>query len=42
VKEPVWINERDAIALHDRLLALHGGLTGCGKSAKFGKEKLAA
>ena len=26
--EPVWIEERDALALHDRLLALHGGATG--------------
>lgn len=26
--EPVWIDERDAIALHDRLLALHGGAEG--------------
>ena len=25
MKEPVWIDERDALALHDRLLALHGG-----------------
>jgi death-on-curing protein len=28
VKEPVWIDERDALALHDRLLALHGGGVG--------------
>jgi len=28
VKEPVWIDERDALALHDRLLALHGGAVG--------------
>jgi death-on-curing protein len=28
VKEPVWIEERDALALHDRLLALHGGAAG--------------
>ena len=27
-KDPVWIDERDALALHDRLLALHGGATG--------------
>jgi death-on-curing protein len=27
-KEPLWIEERDAIAIHDRLLALHGGATG--------------
>lgn len=26
--EPVWIDERDALALHDRLLALHGGAEG--------------
>jgi death-on-curing protein len=28
VKEPVWIDGRDALALHDRLLALHGGAAG--------------
>jgi death-on-curing protein len=28
VKEPIWIDERDALALHDRLLALHGGAQG--------------
>ncbi len=28
MKEPVWIEERDALALHDRLLALHGGAAG--------------
>jgi death on curing protein len=28
VKEPTWIDERDALALHDRLLALDGGATG--------------
>jgi death-on-curing protein len=28
VNEPVWIDERDASALHDRLLALHGGAAG--------------
>lgn len=27
-KEPKWIEERDALAIHDRLLALHGGATG--------------
>lgn len=26
--EPIWINERDALALHDRLLALDGGAAG--------------
>jgi len=24
--EPVWIDESDALAIHDRLIALHGGL----------------
>jgi death-on-curing protein len=28
VKDPVWIDQRDAFALHERLLALHGGRTG--------------
>ena len=28
MKEPVCIDERDALALHDRLLALHGGAVG--------------
>ena len=28
MKEPVWIDERDAVALHDRLLALEGGAAG--------------
>jgi death-on-curing protein len=28
VKEPVWIDERDVHALHDRLLARHGGAVG--------------
>ena len=27
-KEPLWIEERDAIAMHDRLLALHSGAVG--------------
>ncbi len=27
-KEPLWIEERDALAIHDRLLALHGGGVG--------------
>lgn len=26
--EPIWIDERDALTLHDRLLALHGGAAG--------------
>ena len=25
---PIWIDERDALTLHDRLLALHGGKAG--------------
>ena len=28
MKEPVWIDERDARAVHDRLLALYGGAAG--------------
>jgi death-on-curing protein len=28
VKQPVWIDERDVLALHDRLIALHGGAAG--------------
>jgi death-on-curing protein len=28
MKKPVWIDERDALALHSRLLALHGGAGG--------------
>lgn len=28
MKEPVWIDERDTLALHDRLLALYGGAVG--------------
>jgi death on curing protein len=27
-KEPLWIEERDALAIHDRLMALYGGATG--------------
>jgi death on curing protein len=27
-KEPLWIEERDVLAIHDRLLALHGGAAG--------------
>jgi death-on-curing protein len=27
-KSPTWVDERDALALHDRLLALHGGAEG--------------
>jgi death on curing protein len=28
MRKPLWIDERDALVLHDRLLALHGGPTG--------------
>ena len=28
MNEPIWIDERDALALHDRLLALDGGASG--------------
>ena len=28
MRKPVWIDERDALALHDSLLALHGGAAG--------------
>ncbi len=28
MRGPVWIEERDALVLHDRLLALHGGASG--------------
>lgn len=28
MKEPLWIDERDALALHDRLIALDGGAPG--------------
>lgn len=27
-KRPLWIEERDVLAIHDRLLALHGGAQG--------------
>ncbi len=28
MRKPAWIDERDALAIHDRLLALHGGAPG--------------
>jgi death on curing protein len=28
MKDLVWLDERDALTLHDRLLALHGGAVG--------------
>ena len=27
-KPPIWVDERDVLAVHDRLLALHGGRSG--------------
>jgi len=27
-KEPLWIEERDVLAIHDRLVAMHGGAPG--------------
>jgi death-on-curing protein len=27
-REPLWIEERDVLAIHDRLLAVHGGAPG--------------
>jgi death-on-curing protein len=27
-REPLWIEERDVLAIHDRLLAIHGGAPG--------------
>jgi death-on-curing protein len=27
-KEPLWIEERDVLTIHDRLLAVHGGASG--------------
>jgi death-on-curing protein len=28
MKEPIWIDKRDALAIHDELLVLHGGAIG--------------
>ena len=28
MREPVWIDERDTVALHDRVLAIYGGAAG--------------
>ncbi len=28
MREPVWIEERDALALHDRMIAMFGGAAG--------------
>lgn len=28
IKEPLWIEERDVLAIHDRLVAIHGGTPG--------------
>jgi death on curing protein len=35
VKEPVWIDERDVLLLHDRLLALDGGSSGLRSKARL-------
>ena len=32
-REPVWIDERDALAIHDRVITLHGGLSAVRDSA---------
>ena len=41
MKEPVWIDERDALALHDNLLALDGGAVGL-RDASLLKSALAS
>jgi death on curing protein len=28
VKEPIWLNREDCLAIHEMMLAQHGGLTG--------------
>ncbi len=28
MQDPIWLDERDALTLHDRLLAIHGGAVG--------------
>jgi len=28
VKEPIWVEKRDALAIHEQLLILHGGASG--------------
>lgn len=28
MKEPIWVEERDALAIHARMLSLYGGATG--------------
>lgn len=33
MKEPVWIDERDALKIHERLLALYGGPPGVREKA---------
>jgi death-on-curing protein len=37
---PVWIDEADALAIHDRLVALHGGFSGL-REASLLKSALA-
>jgi death-on-curing protein len=41
VTEPVWIEERDPLVLHDRLLALHGGASGVRDGALLLQSALA-
>ena len=38
--DPIWIDEHDAVALHDRLLAIHGGAAGV-RDANLLKSALA-
>jgi death on curing protein len=38
--DPIWIDEHDAVALHDRLLAIHGGAGGV-RDASLLKSALA-
>ncbi|MGH8498547.1 MAG: hypothetical protein ACRERV_07055 [Methylococcales bacterium] len=33
MKKPVWIEERNVLTIHERLLALHGGAAGLRDSA---------
>jgi death on curing protein len=40
MREPLWIDERDALTLHDRLLALNGGASGL-RDEDFLKSALA-
>lgn len=33
MREPVWIDNRDVVAIHDRVLSLHGGAAGVPEEA---------